>query len=65
VADASLRAEIQAGYPELWGRVQERRGFIQRALGIHLPEELLPLTDGTLYLPPFWLAPELVCVVKT
>jgi hypothetical protein len=64
VADASLRAEMKAAYPELWSRIQQRRGFIQQALGITLPEELLPLTDGTLYLPPFWLRPELVCVVK-
>jgi hypothetical protein len=33
-------------------------------LGINLPEELLPLTDATAYLPPFWLDPELVCAVS-
>jgi hypothetical protein len=64
IADAHLRAEIRSAYPELWGRVEERRSFIQQALGIGLPEELLPLTDGTLYLPPFWLSPDLVCVVQ-
>ena len=34
------------------------------ALGIRPAEELLPLTDATAYLPPFWLAPELVCTVS-
>jgi hypothetical protein len=64
VADASLRAELKAGYPDLWARVQNRRRLMTEALGIHMPDELLPLTDGTAYLPPFWLASELVCAVS-
>ncbi|MFM8319907.1 MAG: Xaa-Pro aminopeptidase [Chloroflexota bacterium] len=63
LADANLRAELQAAYPELWRRVQDRRQLMRSGLGIDLPEELLPLTDGTGYLPPFWLAPELVCAL--
>jgi Xaa-Pro aminopeptidase len=63
VADASLRAELQAGHPELWARVQARRRLMTAALGLHLPEELLPLSDGCAYLPPFWLVPDLVCSV--
>jgi hypothetical protein len=34
-----------------------------QGLGIQLAEELLPLSDSTAYLPPFWLAPDLVCAV--
>jgi hypothetical protein len=64
VADASLRAELKARYPELWARVQGRRRLMTESLGIQLAEELLPLTDATAYLPPFWLANELVCVVS-
>ena len=64
VADASLRAEIKSSHPDLWLRIQNRRQLMHDALGIHLAEELLPLTDGTTYLPPFWLAPELVCTVS-
>ncbi len=60
VADAGLRAELKAGYPELWGRVERRRRLMIEALGIPLAEELLPLSDGPAYLPPFWLASELV-----
>ena len=52
-----------ARYPDLWQRIEARRQLMTDALGIHLAEELLPLTDGTAYLPPFWLAPELVCAV--
>jgi hypothetical protein len=63
IADASLRADIQAKYPDLWDRIQRRRQWMRAALGIHLAEELLPLTDNTACLPPFWLAPNMVCVV--
>jgi hypothetical protein len=64
-ADAGLRAELRAGYPDLWQRVEQRRSLITEVLGIRLAEEVLPLTDCTAYLPPFWLAPELVCAVET
>jgi hypothetical protein len=63
-ADAALQAEIRASYPGLWERLQGRRRFIQEALGVALPEEMLPLTDGALYLPPFWLAADLVCTLN-
>lgn len=63
IADSSLRTEIQAKHPELWGRIQRRRQFMQTALGIQLAEEVLPLTENTAYLPPFWLMPEVVCAV--
>ena len=63
MADAGLRAELQAKYPGLWGRVQRRRELMCQGLGIQLAEELLPLSDSTAYLPPFWLAPDLVCAV--
>ncbi len=63
VADSALRAEIAASYPDLWARIQARRAFMHAALGIALPEEVLPLSNAPAYLPPFWLAPNLVCVV--
>jgi hypothetical protein len=61
IADASLRAEMKAKYPDLWDRIQRRRRLMRDALGIYPAEELLPLTDNIAYLPPFWLAPETVC----
>jgi hypothetical protein len=64
VADASLRAELRARYPELWERVQTRRKLMIEGLGIQPAEEMLPLTDATAYLPPFWLASDLVCAVE-
>ncbi len=61
LADASLRAELQANYPALWGRIQRRSDFMRQALGIHLTDDVLPLSIAPAYLPPFWLAADLVC----
>ena len=63
IGDAALRAEIQAKFPEMWQRIQGRRRLMTEALGLSLAEEILPLSDGVAYLPPFWLANDLVCVV--
>lgn len=63
VADAALRAELRAGFPDLWARIEARREFMRVALGLTLPEELLPLSVAPACLPPFWLAPNLVCRV--
>ena len=62
IADAQLRAEIAAAYPDLWRRIQARRAFIQTALGIPLAEEVLPLSYAACYFAPFWLDADLVCV---
>ncbi len=63
VADAALRAEIRAGYPELWAQIEARRAHMRQALGLALPDELLPLSSAPAYLPPFWLASDLVCTL--
>ncbi len=63
IADAALRADLQARFPAMWQRIQSRRRLMIESLGLRLAEEILPLSDGAAYLPPFWLAPELVCAV--
>jgi hypothetical protein len=64
VADESLRAELAARHPALWARVEARRAFMRDELGFHLKPEVIPLASAPAYLPPFWLAPDLVCVVR-
>jgi hypothetical protein len=63
IGDAGLRAEIQAKFPAMWQRIQARRRFMRDQVGLQLAEEILPLSDGAAYLPPFWLVPELVCTL--
>lgn len=54
LADAALREELAARYPELWRRVEARRAFMA-GLGIRLRPEVLPLSDTAGWLPPFLL----------
>lgn len=63
LADAELRAEIEAEFPELWARIQQRREFMRDQLGIEMAEEVMPLSPVCGYLAPFWLDPELVFTV--
>ncbi len=60
LADEALRAEFAARYPEAWGRIQARRDFMARVLGIALKPEVLPFSNIPAYLPPFILSPRRV-----
>lgn len=64
IADATLRAEIQAQYPGMWQRITARRTFMRDQLGIMLADEVLPLSTAPAYLPPFWLKNNLVCAAR-
>ena len=57
LADAALRAEFAARYPQAWQRIERRRRFMHEALGIRLKPEVLPFSNIPAYLPPFLLAP--------
>ena len=59
LADAALRSQIAARYPQMWERVRQRRSFMAEVLGISLKPEVLPLSNLAGYLPPFWLSPQL------
>ena len=56
IADADLRAEIAARYPETWARMQRRRDYMINTLGIPLDESVLPMSDTVGYLRPLLLA---------
>jgi hypothetical protein len=43
--------------PECFARCQKRRTFMIEVLGIHLPEEVLPLANIPAIVPPFFLEP--------
>lgn len=56
LADEALREEIRRQSPEAWQRIQERRRFMIEELGIHLRDEVLPLSDICGYFRPYLLA---------
>jgi hypothetical protein len=58
LADASLRAEFAAAYPDAWERIQARRRFMSEALGIELHPDVLPFSNLAAFLPPFLLRPD-------
>jgi hypothetical protein len=57
LADAGLRQDLAARYPEAWSRITKRRAFMKDQLGIRLKPEVLPLSNLSAWLPPFWMAP--------
>ncbi|MFV0557828.1 MAG: M24 family metallopeptidase [Enterococcus sp.] len=59
LADAVLRAEIKAAYPELYQVFKERRQYLKEVLNIDLPKEVLPMNDTVAYYRPFFLAKNL------
>jgi hypothetical protein len=64
LAGDSLRAELQAGYPDCYARCQQRRGFMSDVLGFDLPEEVLPLANIPAIVPPFFLEPNVVFALE-
>jgi len=57
LADESLRQQLAVDYPQLWARVQARRAFIEKYVGIRLPEWVLPFSNTVGYLRPWLLDP--------
>jgi hypothetical protein len=55
LADATLRAEFAAAYPDAWRRIEARRRFIAERLGIELHPDVLPFSNIPGWLPPFLL----------
>lgn len=57
LADPALRHDLAARYPEAWSRITRRRAFMKDQLGIRLRPEVLPLSNLSAWLPPFWMSP--------
>jgi hypothetical protein len=64
LADEALRQELQTKFPEMWGRVEKRRAFMQDQLGIALKPEILPFSNLAAWLPPYWMALHLAMTLK-
>jgi hypothetical protein len=64
IADANLRDELAANYPEMWSRIVARRQFMADVIGIRLKPEVLPFSNIPAYLPPFMLSPARVLTVS-
>ena len=63
LADSSLREAFAAAYPAAWQRIQARRSFMEKQLGISLHADVLPFSNLAAFLPPFLLNPRKGMVV--
>ncbi|WP_343552795.1 aminopeptidase P family protein [Pantoea sp.] len=63
LADAALQAAIEQQYPALWQRIETRRAYLRKEIGIQLSDDVLPLSNSVAYLRPFFLAKELAMSV--
>ena len=57
------RAELAAGFPEAWQRIQARRHFAIHTLGFPLRDEHLPLSNTFGIVAPFALNPRRVFAI--
>lgn len=63
IADAALRAEVAARFPDVWARIAARRAFAMDVLGLPLGEEQLPLSNTFGIVAPFVLNPRRVFAI--
>ncbi len=64
IADAQLRTELAARFPDTARRIDARREFCRRQLGLPLADEHLPLSNTFGLAPPFLLNPRRVLALK-
>lgn len=57
-AAAGLRAELKRKHPDCFARIEARRAFMRDSLGVDVRDNILPLSNTPLCLPPFWLRPD-------
>lgn len=63
LADAALRSELAARFPDAWARIQARRSFMADQLGVELHPDVLPFSSFPACLPPFLLRPDRLMVI--
>ena len=64
IADATLQKKLKETFPEVLKRCLARREFMNKELGFELPDEVLPLSNMTGIVNPFFLNPNLVFALK-
>ena len=62
IADAALRADLAARFPNVARRCEMRARFMREVIGMEVPDSLLPLADTCGILAPFLLDPAQVVV---
>ncbi len=64
IADEALRTALKEQHPDCYDRCEQRRDFMINSLGFDLPEEILPLSNIPAIIPPWFLKPEEILVLR-
>jgi Xaa-Pro aminopeptidase len=64
LADENLRNELKKEYPECYSRCIKRKKFMIQELEMDVPEDVLPLSNMPGIIPPFFLDPRKVMILK-
>ncbi|MCX7645364.1 MAG: M24 family metallopeptidase [Rhodobacteraceae bacterium] len=64
IADAALRADLARRFPAVAARCAARAAFMRDAIGLAVPETLLPLADTCGIVAPFLFDPGLVTTLR-
>lgn len=65
LADSELQQQIRIQAPALWKRIEARRNYMEKELGIHLSPHVLPMASTVAYLRPLMLAKDMAMTVKS
>jgi hypothetical protein len=64
IADSLLQRQIQLEYPEAHSRCLLRRRFMKERLGFDLADEVLPLSNMSALVPPYFFAPNTILALE-
>ena len=64
VADVELRGGLEQSFPAVAARCERRRAFMREAIGLDVPDTLLPLADTCGVIAPFLLAPRRLIALR-
>ncbi len=64
LADGALREQLHKEYPEVYGRIMQRKEFMRNVIGINLHEDVLPVSNCQAIYHPFMLDTTRIFSVK-
>jgi hypothetical protein len=64
IADAALRTDLQARWPDVAARCAARTRFMREVIGLDVPDTLLPLADTCGIVAPWLLDPAQVITLR-
>ena len=64
IADAALRADLAARFPDVAARCAARADFMRNVIGLDMPDTLLPLADTCGIIAPYLLDPSQVIALR-